>query len=157
MSEATLSARNQIVIRREARQALRVKAGDTLLVVVRGDRVIVLQKPKTHHAAIRGLGVGVYPVVTFRNNARVGTDTEPGVSSASPQNRTGYQYLLRVVGRFGCRLQNLRELEQVANSRRMPFQCHSGFSDLLSLHFLVGRSPMDRSRRPRRHAGFRSS
>ena len=61
MPQATLSAKNQIVIPREARQALRVKAGDTLLVVVRGDRVIVLQKPKEHNAAIRGLGADVYP------------------------------------------------------------------------------------------------
>lgn len=56
MGHATLSTKNQIVIPREAREALRVKAGDKLLVVVRGDRVIVLQKPKAHHAAIRGLG-----------------------------------------------------------------------------------------------------
>jgi AbrB family looped-hinge helix DNA binding protein len=55
MPLATLSTKNQIVISREAREALRVKAGDKLLVVVRGDRVIVLQKPKAHHTAIRGL------------------------------------------------------------------------------------------------------
>jgi len=61
MPQATLSSKNQIVIPREAREALRVKAGDKLLVVVRGDRVIVLQKPKAHHAAIRGLGTDVYP------------------------------------------------------------------------------------------------
>ncbi len=34
MSEATLSAKNQIVIPRDAREALRVKAGDKLLVAV---------------------------------------------------------------------------------------------------------------------------
>ena len=61
MSLATLSSKNQIVIPREAREALRVKAGDKLLVVVRGDRVIVLQKPEEHGPAIRGLGAGVYP------------------------------------------------------------------------------------------------
>jgi AbrB family looped-hinge helix DNA binding protein len=61
MAQATLSSKNQIVIPREAREALRVKAGDQLLVVVRGERVIVLQKPKAHHAAIRGLGAGLYP------------------------------------------------------------------------------------------------
>ena len=55
MSEATLSAKNQIVIPREARQALGVKPGDKLLLVVRGDRVIVLEKPKSYHNAIRGL------------------------------------------------------------------------------------------------------
>jgi len=60
MSEATLSSKNQIVIPREARNALQVKPGDKLLVVVRGERVIVLEKPKSHHAAIRGMGRGVY-------------------------------------------------------------------------------------------------
>lgn len=61
MKEATLSTKNQIVIPREAREALRVKPGDKLLVIVRGDRVIVLQKPKSYHAAIRGIARGLYP------------------------------------------------------------------------------------------------
>jgi AbrB family looped-hinge helix DNA binding protein len=61
MSQATLSSKNQIVIPLEAREALRVKAGDKLLVVVRGDRVIVLQKQESHRASIRGLETGQYP------------------------------------------------------------------------------------------------
>jgi AbrB family looped-hinge helix DNA binding protein len=61
MSLAKLSAKNQIVIPRDAREALGLKPGDQLLVVVRGDRVIVRQKPKAHHAAIRGLASGLYP------------------------------------------------------------------------------------------------
>jgi AbrB family looped-hinge helix DNA binding protein len=61
MPESTLSAKNQIVVPREAREALRLKPGDKLLVVVRGDTVIVLQKPKAHHAAIRGLTSRAYP------------------------------------------------------------------------------------------------
>ena len=61
MKEATLSGKNQIVIPREARQALGVKAGDKLMVVVRGDVVIMLQKPKSHQRAIRGLARGLYP------------------------------------------------------------------------------------------------
>lgn len=61
MKAAILSAKNQIVIPREAREALGVKAGDKLLVVVRGDKVIVLEKPRSHHAAIRGLKGGAYP------------------------------------------------------------------------------------------------
>ena len=60
MTEATLSAKNQIVIPREAREALQVKPGDKLVVVVRGEKVIVLQKPKSHRAAIRSLARGVY-------------------------------------------------------------------------------------------------
>jgi AbrB family looped-hinge helix DNA binding protein len=59
--ELTLSAKNQIVIPREARKALGLKPGDKILVVVRGGKVLVLQKPKRHHAAIRGLGRGAYP------------------------------------------------------------------------------------------------
>jgi AbrB family looped-hinge helix DNA binding protein len=61
MPLATLSSKNQIVIPRDAREALGLKPGDQLLVVVRGDNVIVLQKPKAHHAAIRGLASGPYP------------------------------------------------------------------------------------------------
>ena len=61
MTEATLSAKNQIVIPREAREALNLKPGDKLLVVVRGDQVIVVQKPKSYQTAIRGLGRGLYP------------------------------------------------------------------------------------------------
>jgi AbrB family looped-hinge helix DNA binding protein len=61
MTEATLSTKNQIVVPREARQALGVKAGDKLLVVVRGTKVIVLEKPKSYHDAIRGLSRKPYP------------------------------------------------------------------------------------------------
>ena len=55
MAEVTLSAKNQIVIPREARAALRLKPGDKILVVVRGERVLLLKKPKSYHVAIRGL------------------------------------------------------------------------------------------------------
>jgi AbrB family looped-hinge helix DNA binding protein len=54
MAHAILSSKNRIVIPREARKALAVKAGDHLLVVVRGEKVIALDKPKSHRAAIRG-------------------------------------------------------------------------------------------------------
>jgi AbrB family looped-hinge helix DNA binding protein len=70
MAEATLSAKNQIVIPREAREALQVKPGDKLVVVVRGERVIVLQKPKSHHAAIRGLARGVYSSAYLKKERR---------------------------------------------------------------------------------------
>lgn len=60
MTEATLSAKNQIVIPREARQALRIKPGDKLTIVVEGDRVIIIEKPRSYRAAIRGIARGVY-------------------------------------------------------------------------------------------------
>jgi AbrB family looped-hinge helix DNA binding protein len=61
MAEATLSSKNQIVIPREAREALGLKPGDKILVAVRGKRILVLQKPESHHKAIRGIAAGVYP------------------------------------------------------------------------------------------------
>ena len=70
MTEATLSAKNQIVIPREAREALGAKPGDKLVVIARGDRVIVLRKPEAHHAAIRGLASGVYSRAHLRKERR---------------------------------------------------------------------------------------
>jgi AbrB family looped-hinge helix DNA binding protein len=66
----TLSAKHQIVIPLEAREALRIKPGDKLLVVVRGDKVIVLQNPKRHHSAIRGLAKRPYPDRYLRRERR---------------------------------------------------------------------------------------
>ena len=61
MAEATLSGKNQIVIPREAREALDLHPGDKVVVVVRSSNVILRKKPAAYHAAIRGLGRGVYP------------------------------------------------------------------------------------------------
>lgn len=61
MTEATLSSKNQIVIPREARKALGLKPGDKLLVVLLGEDVIVLRKPKSYRKALTGLGRGLYP------------------------------------------------------------------------------------------------
>jgi AbrB family looped-hinge helix DNA binding protein len=61
MAEATISSKNQIVIPREAREALQLKSGDKVFVVVRGNRVLMLQKPASHRAAIRGLARNPYP------------------------------------------------------------------------------------------------
>ena len=61
MAEVTISSKNQIVIPREAREALGVKAGDKVVFVVRGGKVMVLERPKSYEAAIRGMGRGLYP------------------------------------------------------------------------------------------------
>jgi len=61
MAEAKLSSKNQIVIPREAREALNLKPGDKLLLVVRGTNVILFRKPKSYRAAIRGIARGLYP------------------------------------------------------------------------------------------------
>ena len=61
MVEVKVSSKNQIVIPREAREALKLKAGDRLMVVIRGEKVLILERPKSHRAALRGLGRGMYP------------------------------------------------------------------------------------------------
>jgi AbrB family looped-hinge helix DNA binding protein len=60
MREVKLSTKNQIVIPREIREALGVKAGDKLLAVPRGDIVILLRRPKKYSQAITGIGEGLY-------------------------------------------------------------------------------------------------
>jgi AbrB family looped-hinge helix DNA binding protein len=61
MTEIILSAKNQILIPREARKALGLKPGDTVLVIVRSGSILILRKPKSYHVAIRGLARAVYP------------------------------------------------------------------------------------------------
>jgi AbrB family looped-hinge helix DNA binding protein len=61
MAEATLSSKNQIVIPKEAREALKMKAGDKLIVTVYENKMIIMEKPKSWSAAIRGLARGTYP------------------------------------------------------------------------------------------------
>jgi AbrB family looped-hinge helix DNA binding protein len=56
----TLSSKNQIVVPREARQRLKLKAGDKLEVVVKGNMIMMFPKPKSWEAAIRGIARGVY-------------------------------------------------------------------------------------------------
>lgn len=56
MAEATLSSKNQIVIPREAREALQLKPGDKLLVRVTAGKIVILEKPKSYHRAVLGRG-----------------------------------------------------------------------------------------------------
>jgi AbrB family looped-hinge helix DNA binding protein len=61
MVGAILSPKNRIVIPREVREALGIKPGDKLLLVVRSSRVVIMRKPKSFAKAIRGIARGVYP------------------------------------------------------------------------------------------------
>ena len=70
MAQATISSKNQIVIPREAREALDLRAGDKVAVVVRGKRVLMLQKPASHRAAIRGLASTAYPAKHLQKERR---------------------------------------------------------------------------------------
>jgi AbrB family looped-hinge helix DNA binding protein len=60
MREVKLSTKNQISIPREIRDALGVKAGDRLLVVPRGNTVILFRKPRRYSKAIAGIGKQLY-------------------------------------------------------------------------------------------------
>ncbi len=51
----TLSAKNQVVIPRSARQTLKLKPGRQLLVLVRDDHLIMVPKPYDFVARLRGL------------------------------------------------------------------------------------------------------
>jgi AbrB family looped-hinge helix DNA binding protein len=61
MPEAKLSSKNQIVIPREAREALDLKPGDKLLITTVGGRIIVMERPKSYRAALAGIAQGLYP------------------------------------------------------------------------------------------------
>lgn len=56
-----LSSKNQIVLPREAREAMHLKGRDELLVVVQDAVTVIMPKPKSWHAALAGAGKGVYP------------------------------------------------------------------------------------------------
>ena len=61
MTEVTVSSKNQIVVPREAREALRVRPGLKLQVVVRGDTVILIRKPTRAARALAGAARATYP------------------------------------------------------------------------------------------------
>jgi AbrB family looped-hinge helix DNA binding protein len=61
MAEATISSKNQVVIPREAREALGLKTGDKIEFVILGKKVLVLQKPTSYAAALRGIASVPYP------------------------------------------------------------------------------------------------
>jgi AbrB family looped-hinge helix DNA binding protein len=56
-----LSSKNQLVLPKEARDAMGVKGGDELLIVVKDGITIVLPKPKRYAETLRGIAKGHYP------------------------------------------------------------------------------------------------
>jgi AbrB family looped-hinge helix DNA binding protein len=61
MKRLKLSSKNQIVLPREAREAMRVRGGDELVAVVKGKVTLLMPKPKKYAEELSGLGRGVYP------------------------------------------------------------------------------------------------
>jgi AbrB family looped-hinge helix DNA binding protein len=60
MAVQKLSSKNQIVIPKEARQAMGVKGGDELLIVVKNDLTLVMPKPKRYTRTLKGLAKDTY-------------------------------------------------------------------------------------------------
>jgi AbrB family looped-hinge helix DNA binding protein len=60
MKTIRLNSKNQIVLPREARDAMGLKGQDELLVVVKDNLTVIMPKPKSHRAALSGLGKGIY-------------------------------------------------------------------------------------------------
>ncbi|RPI37355.1 MAG: AbrB/MazE/SpoVT family DNA-binding domain-containing protein [Nitrospiraceae bacterium] len=61
MQTVKMSSKNQIVIPKEAREAMRLKGNDELLVVVKGNITVIMLKPKTYRSDLAGAGKGIYP------------------------------------------------------------------------------------------------
>lgn len=61
MPSIKLSTKNQIVLPKEAREAMGVKGGDELVVVIKGGITLLLPKPKSYTTALAGKGRGLYP------------------------------------------------------------------------------------------------
>ena len=60
MQIVKLSSKNQIVIPKEAREAMHVKANDELLVIVKNNVTIIFPKPKEYSESLAGIGKGIY-------------------------------------------------------------------------------------------------
>ncbi len=60
MTVVKLSSKNQIVLPKEAREAMHLKGRDELLVVVKNGITVILPKPKSYSKAVSGLGKDIY-------------------------------------------------------------------------------------------------
>ncbi len=70
MQTVKLSSKNLIVVPREAREAMGIKSGDEITVVVHGDQVLLVRRPKSYSHAMLGIGKGLYPKNYLRNERR---------------------------------------------------------------------------------------
>jgi len=60
MQTVRLSSKNQIVLPKEAREAMRLKSKAELLVVVKGGVTVIMPKPEKYSEALSGAAKGVY-------------------------------------------------------------------------------------------------
>ena len=60
MQTVKLSSKNQIVLPKEARDAMKLKGRDELLVVVKDGVAVIMPKPESYRSAISGTGKVAY-------------------------------------------------------------------------------------------------
>jgi AbrB family looped-hinge helix DNA binding protein len=60
MQTVKLSSKNQIVLPREAREAMKLKGHDELLVVVKGNITVIMPKPRSYRSDLADAGKGIY-------------------------------------------------------------------------------------------------
>jgi len=60
MQTVKMSSKNQIVLPKEAREAMSLKGHDELLVVVKGNITVIMPKPKNYRSDLSGAGKGIY-------------------------------------------------------------------------------------------------
>lgn len=70
MRALKLSSKHQIVLPKEAREAMAVKGGDALIVVVKGNITLLMPKPKRHADALSGKAKKIYPKNYLRKERR---------------------------------------------------------------------------------------
>ena len=61
MHTVKMSSKNQIVLPKEARQAMHLKGRDELLVVVKGNITVIMPIPNDYRSELAGAGKGKYP------------------------------------------------------------------------------------------------
>ncbi|HXN06421.1 MAG TPA: AbrB/MazE/SpoVT family DNA-binding domain-containing protein [Nitrospiria bacterium] len=60
MSYLKLSSKNQLVLPKEAREAMNVKGGDELLVVVKNGITLLMPRPEKYAQSLSGKGKNLY-------------------------------------------------------------------------------------------------
>ncbi len=90
-------AKNQIVIPREARNALGLKAGAKLLIVVRHNTVVLLRKPKVIQRGSRAWRRGFIRPITWSRKERAGQErgkllkTKGGYGKKQSEEKRGWE------------------------------------------------------------------
>jgi AbrB family looped-hinge helix DNA binding protein len=70
MQTVKMSSKNQIVLPKEAREAMKLKGQDELLVVVKGSITVIMPKPGSYRSDLAGAGEGLYGKTHLRKERK---------------------------------------------------------------------------------------